>query len=75
MAIGLYTMQIYRMKAVLPTEDGCNHFLSAVQDLYEVNPGHTKWDKEQCRCKLVVIGKYLDEEVLRKGFHSIFVSK
>lgn len=70
-----HAMQIYRMKAVLPTDDGRNHFLSAVQDLYEVQPGHAGWQEGQCRCKLVVIGKHLDEPLLRKGFDSIFVEK
>mmetsp|Transcript_36199 Transcript_36199/g.58130 ORF Transcript_36199/g.58130 Transcript_36199/m.58130 type:complete len:333 (+) Transcript_36199:120-1118(+) len=75
------SMQIYRMKAVLPAKNGDNHYLSAVQDLYEIEKGNVRWMDEkqaaqgynQCRCKMVVIGKYLDEAVLRKGFDSIFI--
>merc|ERR1712232_1540236 len=46
-----HKMDIYRMKAVLPGEDGMNYFLSSVQDLYEIEEGNTKWTKP-CLCKM-----------------------
>ena len=67
----VHKMNIYRMKAILPVKGGANHHLSVVQDLYEIEEGNTKWN-EECLCKLVVIGKHLDEEVLQKGFNTIF---
>merc|ERR1719229_412215 len=72
-----HKMDIYRMKAVLPSVSGCNYYLSSVQDLFEVEKGNTRWrvnDDEddhgldKCHCKMVVIGKYLDLETLQKGF-------
>merc|ERR1719378_662938 len=39
----VHKMDIYRMKAVLPIEDGDNHYLSSVQDLFEVEKGNTRW--------------------------------
>ena len=73
-------MDIYRMKAVLPIENGENHYLSAVQDLYEIEVGNLRWKeenenvgKDKCLCKMVVIGKFLNKDVLQKGFDSIFV--
>eukprot|EP01084_Bolivina_argentea_P097248 174844_1 len=74
--IPLNKMDIYRMKAVLPISDGSNHYLSVVQDLYEIEKGNIKWidNKDKlCLCKMVVIGKYLNKDILQKGFDSIFM--
>eukprot|EP01083_Nonionella_stella_P011410 32437_1 len=74
---GNHKMDIYRMKAVLPTKDGHNHHLSSVRDLFEVEQGNTRWmngkNDNTCLCKVVVIGKFLDKQILQKGFDSIFV--
>lgn len=76
-----HKMDIYRMKAVLPTVDGNNHYLSSVQDLFEVEKGNMRWKRQdddgidKCHCKMVVIGKYLDRDVLQKGFDSIYVEQ
>jgi G3E family GTPase len=50
--------------------------VQAVHDLWEVYPASKdlQWKKNEDRiCKLVLIGKHLQEQVLRQGFESCFV--
>mmetsp|Transcript_5082 Transcript_5082/g.12124 ORF Transcript_5082/g.12124 Transcript_5082/m.12124 type:complete len:499 (-) Transcript_5082:1033-2529(-) len=49
--------------------------VQAVHDLWEVHPGSAElqWrDEEERDCKLIVIGKNLNEPELRRGFRSCF---
>jgi G3E family GTPase len=64
-------MEIFRMKAVLAVQgENKQYFLQAVQQMFEVNPGQSEWGSSPRTSKMIVIGRNLDEESLRKGFAS-----
>ncbi|KAL3945678.1 MAG: hypothetical protein SGBAC_000246 [Bacillariaceae sp.] len=57
--------------------DNRRFIVQAVHDLWEVHPASAElqWrDQEERDCKLIVIGKHLNEAELRRGFHSCFQS-
>ncbi len=63
--------QIYRMKGTLAVAGSeVLHLLQAVHETFEVEPSHTSLAQEPGpkECRLVVIGKGLDERTLRAGF-------
>jgi G3E family GTPase len=58
--------------------DGRRYIVQAVNDLWDVLPASDdlRWDDTvdaRC-CKVIVIGKWLDETILRDGFDDCFVS-
>lgn len=57
--------------------DDRRFIVQAVHDLWEVHPASQdlRWDAHEERtCKLVVIGKHVREEAVRKGFEACFTS-
>ena len=65
-------MEIFRMKGVFAVKNNENYHLQVVRELYEIEKGATKWENIPI-CKIVVIGKHLNEKKLKHGFNTIFV--
>jgi G3E family GTPase len=58
--------------------DRRRYIVQAVNDIWDVTPASDSlcWKEEETRCcKIVVIGKWLDEERLRKEFEECFIAK
>lgn len=68
------TMQIFRIKGVVSTlDDPRLHIIQAVYDLWDVYPVSSDQSQQKDtipQCKLVVIGRRLNEPELREGFRS-----
>jgi hypothetical protein len=55
--------------------DRRKYIVQAVNDLWEINPMHSSedWDVKEGRiCKLVLIGRNLDKDILSDGFRACF---
>jgi hypothetical protein len=55
--------------------DRRKHIVQAVNDLWEINPLHSSedWHKDEERiCKIVLIGRNLNENILSAGFRECF---
>lgn len=65
------SMEIYRMKGLLAM-DGCDqpYILQVVYDTFDITTTQMGWPEGRKTCRLVVIGKFLDETRLAEGFHS-----
>ena len=61
---------IYRIKGVLLAREDVErpHIVQAVHDVWDIDPAHSRWTSEPC-CKVIVIGRHLNEEELRRGFN------
>jgi G3E family GTPase len=79
--------ELFRIKGILAVrcdddnsgcghEDPRRHVVQAVYDLWEIHPGsseHLQWQpEEERRCHMVLIGRGLQEQELRRGFYSCF---
>mmetsp|Transcript_4639 Transcript_4639/g.6870 ORF Transcript_4639/g.6870 Transcript_4639/m.6870 type:complete len:458 (-) Transcript_4639:1921-3294(-) len=55
--------------------DRRKHVVQAVHDLWEIQPCETLFfdENEERHCKIIIIGRFLDEESLRDGFQKCFV--
>ena len=62
-------MEIMRIKGVVSLEgEGSRHILQGVQQLYDLTET-TAWEAAEARtCRVLLVGRYLDEDVLRKTF-------
>ncbi|KAF6171364.1 hypothetical protein GIB67_009505 [Kingdonia uniflora] len=66
-----YNMDVYRCKGVLDVQNADKlHVIQAVREIYEIVPTR-KWQQGENRMnKIVFIGRYLDEEILRISFRA-----
>lgn len=65
-------MEIFRMKGILSI-NGENepYFLQGVQQLFDIQPSMSRWDVGKKKTtRIVVIGRFLNIEILQKGFFS-----
>ena len=63
-------MEIFRMKGIVYLEDKLGYLLQAVHDVFEIRElelNAVESEASQCS-KVIVIGKCLDEGVIRNGF-------
>ena len=73
---GQATSEIYRLKGTLAVaQSDAVHILQAVHETFEVEPSKSlTWNHDDIReCRLVAIGRRLDEGAIRQGFRELAI--